>query len=60
MYITVCYSCSGSTRISRCPIPTKYEGLNMENMVLASPLNDIPIITEWYEISYFHQASLAC
>lgn len=32
----------------------------MENMVLASPLNDIPIITVWYEISYFHQASLAC
>lgn len=32
----------------------------MEYKVLACLLNNIPITTVWYEISYFDQASYAC
>lgn len=50
----------GSTGLSRGLILTEHEALDMEYKVLACLLNNIPITTVWYEISYFDQASYAC
>lgn len=54
-YLLVLYLLSSD--FSRGPSHTNYERSTMGYSMLATPLNDITILTVFYKTSYFHQVS---